>query len=828
MAIYNLRVRPADGRSAVYRYSYILRIDDFSWEKNSKYDDFLFGENINMPSFASENNKYFWECCEEYERENANLFRSIDFSLLAELSDEENIDLATKFAEEIFGNKYVYSLAVHSKPSSKDDVTNIHCHIMFSERELDGIDRDEKEFFKRYNSKNPELGGCKKNQEWTSLSKLYYIRQTWERLANEKLQEKNLELISCKSLKAQRIEAITEDNFLKAEMLDRPPININKKYLDINVNTKEREKAVEFFNYAKQLKEMKEKTFKLKSENFEEENKKAKERFLLEIGAIEGREYNSSDFGITENIVDEHFNFENIFLTSIENSILLDKKEGRLKQLISITNEDIESRALNIVSKGEYPKKSERLKELEEFCSSIPKEKIDPKVEAERKELLDYFENIKNDEVFNTKVGNMMYKISTKMEAEKENIMEDLKFLRDNNFRDFHLERTPENKLRTQEFYTKTLNYISDLKAQKEVQDKKVKEYKEFMKNDIKYELYKAIKPDIAEKYLELLKWKSEEKSGDNRSLEDRIELAKRIKSRELGFKKFNIENNIKEKYEKELSERREHYKNLRQDQDDINGKLSYSFMMLEELKKVKGFELIEEENLLQEKYKNLQTNFDKYEYNIRLSLLQEQHKKIFKKDLEMNEVYVSLNDKEKTEYREKIILEINFLQNELKTLTEKITDKDITDEDLKVRILDKETKGNYSKYKAEISYYKEQIDKGLSVPENYSMLKQAFKVVDKIEKEYIISPEQIQQERQLVNENNIKVKAQISSIKEKLKVNFKLLKGMKTKPKIKKTRPRKNYNHRAGRLKVVKSGKVEIKDETKEREKFERWENEL
>lgn len=107
-------------------------------------------------------------------------------------------------------------------------------------------------------------------------------------------------------------------------------------------------------------------------------------------------------------------------------------------------------------------------------------------------------------------------------------------------------------------------------------------------------------------------------------------------------------------------------------------------------------------------------------------------------------------------------------------------------------------------------------------------MLKQAFKVIDKIEKEYKISPEQIQQERQLVNENNVKVKTEISSVKEKLKLNFKLLKGVKNKPKIKNPRPRKNYNHRAGKLKVANSGKIEIKDESKEREKFERWENEL
>ena len=41
MAIYNLRVEPDRGRSAVYRYEYTLRVNDFSWEKDSKYDDFL-------------------------------------------------------------------------------------------------------------------------------------------------------------------------------------------------------------------------------------------------------------------------------------------------------------------------------------------------------------------------------------------------------------------------------------------------------------------------------------------------------------------------------------------------------------------------------------------------------------------------------------------------------------------------------------------------------------------------------------------------------------------------------------------------------------------
>ena len=229
MAIYNLRMSPANGRSAVLKYKYISRTDDFSWEKNEKYDDFLYSENINMPLFAKNNPLSFWENVEKYERIDSNDFREIEFSLPAELSIEENIELSREFATKIFGNNFVYSLAVHSKKSSVDNTDNIHCHIMFSERELDGIERSEDKFFKRANSKIKENGGCKKSREWSKYSKLYEIRQTWEKTANEKLTPLGIS-ISAKSLKAQKIEAILENNFLKAEMLDRPPVNIDKVF----------------------------------------------------------------------------------------------------------------------------------------------------------------------------------------------------------------------------------------------------------------------------------------------------------------------------------------------------------------------------------------------------------------------------------------------------------------------------------------------------------------------------------------------------------------------------------------------------------------------
>lgn len=846
MAIYNLRVTPANGRSAVYRYNYTLRIDNFSWDKNEKYNDFLYAENMNMPSFAKEDPKEFWEACEELERSNANTFRTIDFSLPTELSDEENIELASNFAKEIFKNNYAYSLAIHSKKSNKDGVNNIHCHLMFSERELDGIERSKTQFFKRYNSENPELGGCRKNQTWTAFSKLYYIRQTWEELANEKLKEKDLELISSKSLEDQRVDSLVEENYLKAELLDRPAVHIEKKYIDFAADTPEKEKAIEFFNYAKEIKDLKEKEFKLKSENFEEENQKAKEKFLKKFLGEEN--YSSLNFDTTEKQkenqeeqpaeqkeesqiekqVEEQFNFENIFLESIENNILIDKKENRLKQLNSITEEDVQSRAFNIVSKGEYPKKVARLKEIDELYDSLV-DKNNFKYTTEKAELEASIEAYKNDEDFINKTTAMIFKINSQMEEEKAELTNDLQFLRENNFRDLHLENTLENKVRTQEFYKKTTEYISDLKVEKEKIDKEVKEYKSYLERDIKYDIYFSIKEEAAEKYKELLSWKKEFEEY-NSSLEDKIELSKRIKARELGFKKFNIENNIKEKFDLELKTRREHYKELRQTQDDVKGKLSYSFAMIKELKKIKMYDLIERENILSEDFKLLEgaNKLDKLQYNMKVAILKEDHSKLSKDNINLNEFKLNLSNEERLKYQPIVVEKIKELQTQLEDLKGQLVDKELTTEDLKTRILDKETKGNYSKCKLDIAYYKKQIEKGLSVPENYAMLKISLSEIKELEKGYKISSEQIQAEQQIINEKNIKVVAKIESVKSELKVNYKTLKGLKLKPKLMNIRPKKQKDNFSKKLRVAQSGRIEIKEETKEREKLERWENEL
>jgi len=90
-----------------------------------------------------------------------------------------------------------------------------HAHIMFSNRELDGIKRPKEVFFKRANPKNSELGGAKKSREWSHDSrandKLGQIREAWERSVNGALASAGLEIrIDRRSLEAQGIDRVPE------------------------------------------------------------------------------------------------------------------------------------------------------------------------------------------------------------------------------------------------------------------------------------------------------------------------------------------------------------------------------------------------------------------------------------------------------------------------------------------------------------------------------------------------------------------------------------------------------------------------------------------
>ena len=827
MAIFNISVQPDNNRSPVERYDYVLRIGKYSPEKNKdKYDDFLYGENINMPSFSQHDPRYFWECSEVYERINANLFRTIDFSLPYEFSDEENIELATKFAEKLFGENYVYSLAVHSKPSEDLNKRNIHCHIMFCERQLDGIERGEEHFFKQAYSKNPSQGGCKKSDEWNKYSKLYYIRQTLETMMNEKLKEKGIDLVSCKSLKVQREEAIAEGNFLKAEMLDREPINLKKEYIDYAPESEEKSQAMDFFSYCKEIKRIKEKEFKLKSENFEEENLKARDRYYKSLYEKEGREYTPSYFDVeNQNLEKEEENIEenleNIFAKSLDNHILIDRKESRLKQIESMSAKDIESRALNILTQGEYQKNLEKLVELTNLYIKL-EDKSKFEYTQQKFDLERYFLGLRENEFFMQKFEKMKENIRDKYSVEKEEILKDLEILRNNPFKDFYISKAVGNAERSRAILTNTLSNIEKLKLQKTEIDSKVKEYKENKLNiDFKEKVYRSLDPEIADKYLGLAIWKKEFEGS--RSLEDKLELSKRIKATEYELRIFDLENDIKLKVQEEINTARSEYKELRQTQDDTNGRLSYSYAILKKLKELKEINLVEKEKELQEQSSKLESKLDILEYNIKLSNFRNDYEKAFDKAPEVDDIKVKLSDDEKKEYIKVVKEKIENLKDEIENLKLKLKPENLSDEDIRKQILDEYTNGEYSRDLSVLTYYKTRKENGLVV--SIANLKKVESRVEELEKMFTITPEDIELRKQVIREKNVEVKAQIKDKSKELSIQFKLLNKLR----INNIRIPNIRRHRSGnyspKLKVAKTGRIEFDDEKEKRRRGNEWE---
>ncbi len=160
--------------------------------KYAKYaDDLVSSEAGNLPSW-SKSAVDFFKSADEYERANGTAYREYILDLPRELTPEENEKLAKRFINETgIGSRHVWSMAIHS-PTATDGDKNPHAHIMFSERELDNIERPEKQFFKRYNAKTPERGGARKARDWKP--RLEEIREKWADIQNREFERAGLDV----------------------------------------------------------------------------------------------------------------------------------------------------------------------------------------------------------------------------------------------------------------------------------------------------------------------------------------------------------------------------------------------------------------------------------------------------------------------------------------------------------------------------------------------------------------------------------------------------------------------------------------------------------
>lgn len=199
MAIGHLSVRVGKVGKAQPHAAYIARQGHYS--NRLTVERLEYTTVGNMPAWAQHDPLQFWQAADAHERSNGSTYREFEIALPRELSPPQRQALILEFVQQELGTHHPYQLAIHT-PKAVDGQDQPHCHLMFCERKLDGIERDPEQFFKRYNAKNPERGGAKKGygeQAGQTLkpierqAELKALRQRWETLCNTHLKQAGIE-----------------------------------------------------------------------------------------------------------------------------------------------------------------------------------------------------------------------------------------------------------------------------------------------------------------------------------------------------------------------------------------------------------------------------------------------------------------------------------------------------------------------------------------------------------------------------------------------------------------------------------------------------------
>lgn len=354
MAIFHLSFSNGKVGKGLAHFKYIMGEDRYSYKENE-----VIYEKHNMPPHVSAED--FWHSADAYERVNGRVYKEIRIALPNGFSKKENQDLLNKFLEKELGNDFYYSAVIHDKDSSEDEIRNVHAHIMVCPRKIDGIERDIKQFFSRYNSKNIEEGGALKDPYWNKKETLTHFRESWEETLNNALEKKNWRKVSCKSLQQQRKEALEKQDLDLVDFLDREPIQINNYTLKKDKKYYNELDIADWDNYMhnKKVRDLKEELYNLLQKKKEQEIERSNIfKNLKDINSAI-RDFNKSDE-----------EFQDIY--SIQEDILmLEVEKKHIEQTINKTDEikDLQKLEAKILSINLLLKNKNDLlnKELEEL-----------------------------------------------------------------------------------------------------------------------------------------------------------------------------------------------------------------------------------------------------------------------------------------------------------------------------------------------------------------------------------------------------------------------------------------------------------------------------
>ena len=208
MATYHCSVKVGGKGKAGGHAAYIAR--EGYYAERAGYEDLEATGHGNLPAWAEGEPARFWAAADRHERANGATYREIEIALPRELNPAQRQDLVLDFIRQEIGERHVHQWAIHNPGAALAGGEQPHAHLMYSERTSDGIERDPAQYFKRYNGKHPELGGCRKDSAGTE-ERLLETRQRWADIQNAHLQQHgHAARVDPRSLEAQGIDRAPE------------------------------------------------------------------------------------------------------------------------------------------------------------------------------------------------------------------------------------------------------------------------------------------------------------------------------------------------------------------------------------------------------------------------------------------------------------------------------------------------------------------------------------------------------------------------------------------------------------------------------------------
>ena len=494
MAIFHLSFSNGKVGKGLAHFKYIMGEDKYLYKENE-----VIYEKHNMPPHLSAED--FWQSADAYERANGRVYKEIRIALPNGFSKKENQDLLNKFLEKELGNNFYYSAVIHDKDSSEDEIRNVHAHIMVCPRKIDGIERDTKQFFSRYNSKNIEEGGALKDPYWNKKETLTHFRESWEETLNNALEKKNWRKVSCKSLQQQRKEALEKQDLDLVDFLDREPIQINNYTLKKDKKYYNELDIADWDNYMhnKKVRDLKEELYNLLQKKKEQEIERSNIFKNLKDINLVIRNFNKSDE-----------KFKDIY--SIQEDILMLEVEKKHTELAILNLSKVEDK---------MDEEIEELRKLEARIMSIEFSLIN-------------FNNQLNKELEELKAGDLFEK--KYKELNKKNFQNDYKRFLETQSEISKLEKgIEENKTKLENLHKIVLNILTKGEYSKILREYKNEEQaemllkleKRFSRGNNK-NLYIRTKYNLEKKYKELINAKTmelEKKKVLNNILEGKLDF---------------------------------------------------------------------------------------------------------------------------------------------------------------------------------------------------------------------------------------------------------------------------------------------------------------